>query len=217
MRGDRPRVHVRRMQMDDIEAVLELDRLAFPLPWSSRTYRHEILNNDRSTMLVVENAAAPPEPSSQKDTLSAPGWLHWLMDGSPASSQRAARPLVAYAGFWQIADEAHISTIAVHPDWRGKKIGELLIWIMVREAFERDAAMVTLEVRVSNEVALNLYRKYGFEITGRRKGYYRDNSEDAYTMAVKPLDDAYRERLRALGQQLAGRLHISADPLASPG
>lgn len=201
MNNQRLRVRVRPMTLDDIPHVLDLDRLSFPIPWSAHTYRHEIQNNDNSTMLVVEPVERAPAQDEQP--AHRPRLWRWPPEPAPAHN-----PLMAYAGFWHIADEAHISTIAVHPDWRGHKLGELLIWTIAREAMRRNAAMVTLEVRVSNQVAQNLYHKYGFQKVGTRRGYYRDNHEDAYMMSVTPLNAAYRETLAAFGHELAQRLDV---------
>jgi ribosomal-protein-alanine N-acetyltransferase len=202
-------VIVRPMALDDVEQVLRLDRMSFPTPWSARTYHHEIASNDRATMLVVEEPDAEKNPGS--------GWLERLFGGSRASRQPVnASPIVGYAGMWQIAEEAHISTIAVHPDWRGNKIGELLVWTLIWVAIQQNAELVTLEVRVSNEVAINLYRKYGFEVSGRRRGYYRDNNEDAHIMALTPLDAAYRARLARYGRALAEALLVATRGLPSP-
>jgi ribosomal-protein-alanine N-acetyltransferase len=93
-------------------------------------------------------------------------------------------------GFWFIVDEAHISTIAVHPDFRQHGIGEILLQWALREALHLDAQLVTLEVRVSNHKAINLYEKYGFEVVGRRAHYYRDNNEDALLMTRINSDDS---------------------------
>jgi ribosomal-protein-alanine N-acetyltransferase len=202
-------VIVRPMALDDVEQVLRLDRLSFPTPWSARTYHHEIANNDRATMLVVEEPDAEEEPGA--------GWLERLLGGGREPREPAnTAPIVAYAGMWQIAEEAHISTIAVHPDWRGNRIGELLVWTLIWVAIQKDAELVTLEVRVSNEVAINLYRKYGFEVSGRRRGYYRDNNEDAHIMALTPLDAAYRARLARYGRALAEALLVATHGLPSP-
>ncbi len=80
-----------------------------------------------------------------------------------------------------VLDEGHILNVAVHPDFRGKGIGRLLIQKVIDECGLQDAEYVSLEVRTSNIVAVSLYRKIGFVITGRRKRYY-ENGEDAYIM-----------------------------------
>ncbi len=90
--------------------------------------------------------------------------------------------LVGYSGFWLIGDEAHITTLAVHPDCRRKRIGEVLLINNILTARQEGAKWLTLEVRVSNEKAQNLYFKFGFKNLGIRRHYYQDNSEDALVL-----------------------------------
>ena len=88
----------------------------------------------------------------------------------------------AYAGTWLIIDEGHITNIAVHPDKRGKGYGTNVTSAMMQAAVDVGVQYMTLEVRVSNEPALALYKKLGFKKAGVRKKYYEDNGEDAYIM-----------------------------------
>ncbi len=90
--------------------------------------------------------------------------------------------VAAYGGMWVVLDEGHITNIAVHPDYRGRKIGEKLVEALLMEAKDNNAGSITLEVRVSNDAARNLYKKLGFEDSGIRKGYYSDTGEDAVIM-----------------------------------
>jgi ribosomal-protein-alanine N-acetyltransferase len=92
--------------------------------------------------------------------------------------------VVGYAGMWVILDEAHITNIAIHPDHRGKKIGEELMRRMMALGVAHGAERMTLEVRVSNIPAQKMYEKLGFVSHGVRKGYYTDNNEDALIMWV---------------------------------
>ena len=89
---------------------------------------------------------------------------------------------VGYIGVWLIAGEGHITNVAVHPDYRGKGIGNLLMMAIEHLAKARGAARMTLEVRVSNDIAQGLYRKLGYIAAGIRRRYYRDNDEDAIIM-----------------------------------
>lgn len=92
--------------------------------------------------------------------------------------------LIGYCGMWIIVDEAHITNVALLPEYRGKGFGETVLRGMMRAARAYGAQKMTLEVRVSNEVAQRLYRKLGFEEHGIRPNYYTDNMEDAYIMWV---------------------------------
>lgn len=89
---------------------------------------------------------------------------------------------VGYAGMWKVFDEGHITNIAAHPEFRKSGIGGLLIEKLLQIAKEEGIQGLTLEVRRGNLPAQKLYRKYGFESAGIRKGYYADNGEDAIIM-----------------------------------
>lgn len=90
--------------------------------------------------------------------------------------------IVGYIGVWYIIDEAHINNVAVHKEHRGKQIGSMLMEYLIEGCLEDSINSITLEVRKSNEIAQNLYRKYGFKPGGIRKEYYSDNREDAIIM-----------------------------------
>lgn len=97
--------------------------------------------------------------------------------------------IVGYAGAWLIMDEAHITTLGVDPEYRGQKIGERLLAVVLREAIRRGIERSTLEVRRHNRVAQRLYRKYGFQPVAVRKGYYTNNNEDGIVMWVENMRD----------------------------
>ena len=104
-------------------------------------------------------------------------------DGRPA----------AYAGMWFVLDEAHVTNIAVHPDHRGKGMGEAIARALVQLAADSGMSYMTLECRRSNLIAQNLYRKLGFAEVGFRKRYYSDNNEDALIMALEELPEGNPE------------------------
>ena len=114
--------------------------------------------------------------------------------------------MLGYVGFRFRGDQAHISTIAVHPDWRGRGLGELLLLTALEKALTQRASSVTLEMRVSNDVARRLYHKYGFQLQGTLTRYYRDG-EDAQLMAVEVGNGVYQARLARLRRVLERRLH----------
>lgn len=109
--------------------------------------------------------------------------------------------VVGYAGLWRIGDEGHIVNIAVHPDYRGRKVGELLLRDLIEEALAGGACRLTLEVRTSNLVAQRLYEKYGFIKVAIRKEYYSRQKEDAVVMWANDVNTPdYRARLEALAR-----------------
>ena len=111
--------------------------------------------------------------------------------------------IVAYGGIWVILEDSHITTIAVDPQFRGRRFGEVMLMRLLDEAIHRGASWMTLEVRESNAVAQALYRKYGFTVVSTRKGYYSDNNENALVMWAGNLrSDIYRNRVTALRAHL---------------
>jgi ribosomal-protein-alanine N-acetyltransferase len=107
--------------------------------------------------------------------------------------------IVAYGGIWVILEDSHVTTIAVHPDMRGKRLGEEMLVHLLDEAIARNASWITLEVRETNDVAQKLYRKYGFTVVSTRRGYYSDNNESALVMWAGNLrGPLYASRLAAL-------------------
>jgi ribosomal-protein-alanine N-acetyltransferase len=93
--------------------------------------------------------------------------------------------ILGYCGAWIVIDEAHVTNVAILPEYRGRKLGEAILSKMMSVAREMGAKSMTLEVRVSNHVAQSLYRKLGFQNGGIRKNYYSDNQEDGLVMWVK--------------------------------
>ena len=91
----------------------------------------------------------------------------------------AADGVIGVGAFWQILEEAHITLLMVHPEHRGQGLGARLLGTLLAQAVSRQLERATLEVRVSNQPALYLYEKFGFQVAGRRKKYYPDTQEDA--------------------------------------
>lgn len=185
---------LRYMTLNDISQVVTIDRYSFATPWSTRTYAYEINESQHSHMVVLEQTIpAPPRR----------GWRRLLQSLTPPPTTTSH--IVAYGGLWQIGDEAHISTIASHPDWRGRGFGELTLAGMIRRGMSLKAQYVVLEVRVSNLTAQNLYKKYGFRIYSTRQRYYRDNGEDAYEMRLT-LDKLARSQFEMSFERLRERI-----------
>jgi ribosomal-protein-alanine N-acetyltransferase len=175
---------LRYMRLADVPEVAAIDRVSFDPPWSPRSYEYEITESTYSHMVVLERQAGE-RPSSN--------WRKLINNFGIIPDPGAV--VVGYGGVWNIVDEAHISTIAVHPMYRGHGYGEIVLAGMIRRALTLKAGYIVLEVRVSNVVAQNLYRKYGFEVIGTKPNYYHSNNEDAYDMRLQLHDlAAYRAR-----------------------
>lgn len=97
--------------------------------------------------------------------------------------------VVGYAGAWIILDESHITNIAIAEAYRGRGIGKRLTQALLQYLSNLGACYATLEVRVSNERAQNLYRGLGFVSVGKRKRYYEDNGEDAFLMVCEHMPE----------------------------
>jgi ribosomal-protein-alanine N-acetyltransferase len=116
---------------------------------------------------------------------------------------RLGGEVVGYAGMMYTGNEAHVTNIAVDPAYHGRKIGTRLLLTIVTEAIARGAEIISLEVRVSNFVAQNMYVKFGFSVAGTRKGYYIETNEDAYVMVVEDARSTdYRLKLAGIRAEL---------------
>ncbi len=152
---DSEQVVLRPMTLNDIDTVLEIERIAYPTPWTRQGYEKEIKRNELAMYHVLEIAGA----------------------------------ILGYAGHWVMADEMHISMIAVHPAWQRNGLGEILLLHELVQACEKNTFLVTLEVREKNIPAQQLYQKLGFVEVGRRKNYYKDTKEAAILMTLEPLNE----------------------------
>ena len=152
------KVLIRKMTLEDVPAVVDLDQKSFSLPWPERSFRFELTDNPASRCWVAE------------------------LEGK----------IVGMVVVWLIVNEAHVATLATHPDFRRQGIATRLLSYALRQLIEEGARSSFLEVRASNLAAQAMYRKFGYEETGRRQRYYRDNGEDAILMS---LDSLTTERL----------------------
>jgi ribosomal-protein-alanine N-acetyltransferase len=118
---------------------------------------------------------------------------------------RVGGTVVGYAGLMITGDDAHVTTIAVDPAWHRHKIGSRLMLALAREASDRGASHLTLEVRVSNSAAQAMYSQFGFRPAGIRKNYYVETNEDALVMWSDNIhDDEYVARLAAIESSIPG-------------
>lgn len=155
-------IHIRHMHEDDLAVVMEIDRLSFSLPWSKSAYEYELHENPNSRLWVAETSLAESAPC-----------------------------VVGMSVVWLILDEAHIATLAIHPNFRGQGIAKRILIDSLQQAIWDGATLATLEVRANNLAAQQLYTHFGFDIVGRRPRYYRDNNEDALIMTIDKLGNDY--------------------------
>jgi ribosomal-protein-alanine N-acetyltransferase len=114
---------------------------------------------------------------------------------------RVGREVVGYAGLMMTGPDGHVTTIAVDPRWHRHHVGSRLLLALAREAKAREAEHLTLEVRMSNRGAQELYRRFGFEAAGVRKGYYTETGEDALIMWANRVGTEEYERLLASNER----------------
>lgn len=136
----------------DLPAVMAIERVSFPTPWSQRAFLYELRQNRVAHCWVARS-----------DELGGP-------------------PVLAYLCSWMIAGEVHVTNLAVHPDWRRNGIARTLLETILERSRLAGAVRAILEVRPSNAAALSLYSPFGFQVVGRRQGYYTDTGEDALLM-----------------------------------
>ncbi len=201
--------YVRLMRLEDIAQVTEIDREAFPSMLPLANYRRELGNRLAHYIVACDEGKKVEETElSAKPEKGFSGLVsrvrrlfdHDRFFGSevPASGREY---VVGFAGFWLMADEAHIINVAMRVEYRRQGIGELLLISIIDLATELNAGMITLEVRASNTAALGLYYKCGFTQVGLRHGYYTDNREDAVLMTAENITSApFQERLQQLKQ-----------------
>ena len=167
---------IRRLTIDDLDHVMEIEPVAFGSHhWSRQSFINELTNPNGYYFAALE-----------------------------AGSEQ----LVGYSGFWLIGEEAHITTLAVHPDLRRQQIGERLLIHDIEQAHGCGASWLTLEVRLSNDIAQKLYYKYGFKKLGTRRRYYQDNDEDALVLWTENIASAefisqLNDRREQIGKKLA--------------
>ncbi len=114
---------------------------------------------------------------------------------------KVGRRIAGYGGFWLVMDEAHISNIAIHPEYRRRGLGKRLLVHLLEEAVARGASAATLEVRESNLAARKMYEGFGFRVVAVRKHYYSDENEDALVM----WNGDIAATLKSVGHQKIGR------------
>jgi len=204
--------YIRTMTKEDLPEVTEIDREAFPTQWPAADYAYEFKNR-MAHYVVACDSGTTVEPPERKDTLGS--WLSRMLGRKAPQSdgpKATQHYIVGFAGFWVMAGEAHVTSIAVREKYRRRGIGEMLLVAVTELAIGLNADIVTLEVRASNFPAQNLYTKYGFNRVGERKAYYLDRGpsgdsrEDAIIMTTDNIHaKGFQERLQKLKEAVTAR------------
>ena len=200
------------MEERDLRQVSEVEKDAFPSQFPPTSFRRELRKRIARYLVVARSDVhgrpspdLPPLPHSEVESPNGP-LLNRLVRGARgawrrhAASWRPGEELVAgFVGLWYVVDEAHIVSIGVRSEYRGLGLGEMLLISAIEQTRQMKSRIMTLEVRMSNYVAQNLYKKYGFTKRGVRRGYYTDNREDALILTTNPLNtDDYARSFKAL-------------------
>jgi [ribosomal protein S18]-alanine N-acetyltransferase len=177
-----PRFRLRRMYLEDLDRVLEIESQSFgPFHWSRNNFSQE-LGNEMAIYLLIESLETKEKFLDQSDG------RHHELDKNL---------IVAYGGAWLILDEMHITTLGTDPEFRRNKLAEAIINNLIEIAVYNKIRGITLEVRESNIAAQKLYEKYGFQKMGLRKNYYEDNQESALILWTEDIQTPkYLELLR---------------------
>lgn len=155
-------LELKQLTLELLPAVLELDQQCFGGLWTLEGYQRE-LNSSSSELLVIATTGADESENS------------W----SSSSAMPMLPPVVGFSCLWSIVDEAHITIVAIHPRFQKQGLGQALLVALLQSAHQQGLERATLEVRISNQSAINLYKKFGFAEAGCRKRYYQDTGEDA--------------------------------------
>jgi [ribosomal protein S18]-alanine N-acetyltransferase len=163
----------------EVPEVVELDQICLGGLWKAESYLREI-ESDKSTLIILCLGKSEFEQQSQ---------------------------IIGMACLWSIVDEAHITLLGIHPDYRQQGLGELLLLTLLKDAIARRLEWATLEVNEHNLAAINLYQKYGFQIAGSRKNYYQPAGDDALVLWLKGIQqETFKANLIQWQQQLGDRL-----------
>lgn len=204
---------LRPMITQDVAQAAEIERDAFPTLFPPTSFRRELKNRLARYIVAVRRdepcqpTAPPPNaaPKPSRASHAAPigrriiTGARNLLQRRPGAWQPGQQYIAGFLGAWHMHDEAHIIAVGVRRPRRSQGIGELLLIGAIEQAIARNMQSVTLEVRVSNYIAQNLYKKYGFKKMGVRKAYYTDNREDALIMTAADIcEPLFSQDLREL-------------------
>lgn len=174
-------LEIKPLNPSQVPEILALDQICLGGLWTAEAYLREIdsPNSSLSVLRLWDNKSEP----------------------------RSKSTVIGMACLWSIVEEAHITLLGIHPDYRQQGLGRLLLFTLLQDAIARQLKWATLEVNENNLAAINLYQKYGFEIAGRRKGYYQPAGDDALVLWLKGIEQPnFQSCLAQWQQRLRDRL-----------
>ncbi|WP_449416662.1 ribosomal protein S18-alanine N-acetyltransferase [Phormidium nigroviride] len=172
-----PLIEIKHLAPEHLPAAVELDQLCFGGIWTLEGYRRELESSNSDLLGLWERGSrgAGEQGSGGAGERGSGGEEEIKEDLTSLSSPS----LIGIGCLWSILEEAHITILAIHPDYQGQGFGQALLYALLKSAHQQKLEWATLEVRSSNLVAISLYQKFGFQEAGRRRGYYQDSGEDA--------------------------------------
>lgn len=192
------------MEYEDIPQVAQIDREAFPGEWVFRSQAAYKQDLDNPSIRYIVACRDKDATESGRQVTPRPSWFKRVFSYERRLDTREY--IVGFAGFWMMVGEAHIIAIGVRNGYRQLGIGEGLLIAAIELAQILNANIVTLEVRASNVIAQELYRKYGFQVTGRRLKYYSSDGEDAIIMSTDNISSpSFQAPFQRLREDHAGR------------
>ena len=153
-------LEIKPLKPSQVSEILLLDRICLGGLWTAEGYLREI-DSSKSSLLTLNIIDRPTLKPDSK--------------------------IIGVACLWSILEEAHITLLGIHPDYRRQGFGTLLLLSLLKDAIERKLEWATLEVNINNKSAIDLYHKFGFKTVGKRKGYYQSTGDDASILWLKKL------------------------------
>ena len=162
---------------EQVKDMVALDKLCFGGIWSEKGYLREIDSPNSSLLLL------------------------WLKEAELSPK------MIAIGCLWSIVKEAHITLLGIHPEYQGQGLGMLLLHSLLTDGVQRNLERATLEVKVTNQPAIQLYEKFGFKVAGKRKNYYPQTGEDALILWLNGLNKPeFQQQLDRWFQDISDRL-----------
>ena len=162
-------ITIQKMSPKHISSVVELDRLCFGGLWNAQGYQRE-LESPNSDMLILVISQNSEDRNEE---------VFFKSSSFQSQITYNHKSIIGIGCLWAILEEAHITILGIHPQYQRLSFGQLLLYTLMRSAWERGLERATLEVAASNISALSLYYKFGFQDVGRRRRYYQQTGEDA--------------------------------------
>lgn len=177
-------IEIKPLIPSQVSEMLALDQLCLGGLWTKEAYLREI-DSPNSTLISLRL---------------------WERQLEPDQAQ-----IIGMACLWSIVEEAHITLLGVHPEYRRQGLGKLLLLTLLEDAIARQLKWATLEVNENNVAAIGLYQKLGFQVAGKRKGYYQPAGDDALVLWLKGIEQQeFQFNLTQWQQKLGERLSKNA-------